>query len=173
MGANPSAARFVMFPKPPVKSYATQNYYYLNAFKFIAEGGKETFVRYIVKADEGVQTYEQAEAEAKGPNYLSEEILERVKAGPIGFKLYAQIAEDGDVTDDITNEWPEDRKQVLLGTVKIDAALDDSHGQQKHDIFDPIPRVEGIEPSDDPILEFRAALYLISGRERRAAEYQK
>jgi catalase len=30
--------------------------------------------------------------------------------------------------------------------------------------------VQGIEPSDDPLLEFRAAVYLISGRQRRAAE---
>jgi catalase len=35
--------------------------------------------------------------------------------------------------------------------------------------MDPIPRVDGIEPSADPILEFRAALYLLGGRERRAA----
>ena len=37
-------------------------------------------------------------------------------------------------------------------------------------IFDPIPRVAGIEPSDDPLLELRAAVYLISGRRRRKAE---
>jgi catalase len=36
-------------------------------------------------------------------------------------------------------------------------------------IFDPIPRVEGIDPSDDPLFEVRAALYLLSGRRRRSA----
>jgi catalase len=36
-------------------------------------------------------------------------------------------------------------------------------------IFDPIPRVEGIEPSDDPLFELRAAIYLMSGRRRRQA----
>jgi catalase len=29
--------------------------------------------------------------------------------------------------------------------------------------------VDGIEPSDDPLLELRAAIYLISGRRRRQA----
>jgi len=169
LGSNPAAARFVMAPKPPVKSYATQDYFMLNAFKFIAADGKETYVRYVVKADEGVQTLEQSEAEAKGANYLTEEIVDRVKSGPIGFKLFVQIAEEGDQTNDITVEWPEERKLVELGSLKIDGVLENSLSQQKHDIFDPIPRVEGIEPSDDPILEFRAALYLISGRERRAA----
>ena len=36
-------------------------------------------------------------------------------------------------------------------------------------IFDPIPRVDGIEPSNDPLFELRAAIYLLSGRRRRAA----
>ncbi len=36
-------------------------------------------------------------------------------------------------------------------------------------IFDPIPRVDGIDPSADPIIAVRAALYLLSGRRRRAA----
>jgi hypothetical protein len=45
----------------------------------------------------------------------------------------------------------------------------DDAAQQKHIIFDPIPRLAGIEPSDDPLLDLRAAVYLISGRKRRAA----
>jgi catalase len=36
-------------------------------------------------------------------------------------------------------------------------------------IFDPIPRVDGIAPSNDPLLELRAAIYLLSGRRRRQA----
>jgi catalase len=46
--------------------------------------------------------------------------------------------------------------------------LDEAH-EQKQTIFDPIPRVDGIEPSDDPLLELRAAVYLMSGRRRRSA----
>jgi catalase len=45
----------------------------------------------------------------------------------------------------------------------------DNAAEQKQIIFDPIPRVEGIEASADPLLELRAAIYLISGRRRRAA----
>jgi catalase len=169
LGSHPAALRFVMAPKPPVKSFGTQNFFMLNAFKFIAPDGKETFVRYRVIPDDGVQTLEQSEAEAKGPNYLFEELKEMVKNRPIGFKLLVQIAEDGDTTDNITVEWPDERKLVELGSLKIESVLEDSLSQQKHDIFDPIPRVDGIEPSTDPILEFRAGLYLISGRERRGA----
>ena len=47
-------------------------------------------------------------------------------------------------------------------TIELDQVMPDSVAQQKHIIFDPIPRVDGIEPSDDPLLELRAAIYLLS-----------
>jgi catalase len=40
------------------------------------------------------------------------------------------------------------------------------HGQI---IFDPIPRVDSIEPSGDPLLDPRASVYLAGGHRRRAA----
>jgi catalase len=80
-----------------------------------------------------------------------------------------QIANDGDVVDDATIHWPEDRKVLELGTLTLTAPVADTAREQKQIIFDPIPRVDGIEPSDDPLLELRAAIYLISGRRRRSA----
>jgi catalase len=56
---------------------------------------------------------------------------------------------------------PNDEKLIAL-----------SEEEQKHIIFDPIPRLDGIEPSDDPLLELRAAVYLISGRRRLTAPEQ-
>lgn len=68
--------------------------------------------------------------------------------------------------------WPEDRQVLELGTVQIEETLgeEESLVQQKHIIFDPIPRIEGVEPSDDPLLEVRANVYLISGQQRRSAQ---
>jgi catalase len=36
-------------------------------------------------------------------------------------------------------------------------------------IFDPIPRIDVVEPSDDSLLELCAAVYLLSGRRGRHA----
>jgi catalase len=36
-------------------------------------------------------------------------------------------------------------------------------------IFDPVPRVDGIDPVGDPLTEVRSQIYLVSGRRRRAA----
>ena len=52
--------------------------------------------------------------------------------------------------------------------VFTEPVLDEAH-EQKQIIFDPIPRVDGIDASDDPLLELRAAVYLLSGRRRRVA----
>jgi catalase len=73
------------------------------------------------------------------------------------------------VVDDATIHWPEDRPEVELGTLQLTDTVADDAAQQKQLIWDPIPRVDGIEPSNDPLLELRAAVYLISGRRRRAA----
>lgn len=54
-------------------------------------------------------------------------------------------------------------------TIEKTLSEEESLVQQKRIIFDPIPRIEGVEPSDDPLLEIRANVYLISGQQRRSA----
>jgi catalase len=173
LGATPSALAFVQAPKPAPISYGTQEYFSVTAFKLIDSAGKATFIRYHVVPELGVQTLSAEEVAAKDSEYLHTDIKSRVEAGPVSFKILAQVAEDGDVTDDATIHWPESRKVVELGTVKIEGVLgdnaEDNAKEQKNIIFDPIPRIEGVEPSDDPLLEMRAALYLWSGKQRRAA----
>jgi catalase len=73
------------------------------------------------------------------------------------------------VVDDATIAWPADRAVAQLGTLELTAPVADDAAEQKHNIFDPVPRLAGIEPSDDPLLELRAAIYLLSGRKRRTA----
>jgi catalase len=47
--------------------------------------------------------------------------------------------------------------------------VDDKEPERRKIIFDPIPRVDGIDTSGDPLSEVRAEIYLLSGRRRRAA----
>lgn len=169
LGSHAHTLEFVTAPKPFPVSFGTEGYFGLNAFKFIAEDGKETFVRYEFVPVAGLSHLSDEEAKGKGADYLREEIKERVGKGAVGIKLLVQVAEEGDEVNDITVHWPAERQKVELGTIWLDAVDGEGLVTQKKTIFDPIPRVEGIEASDDPILEFRAALYLISGRERRAA----
>jgi catalase len=170
LGSNHSALAFVQDPKPAPASFATEKYFGVNAIKFVSADGKATFVRYRITPDVGESHLSEDEAKARDPAYLHNEIQTRIIDGPVFFTLAAQVAEEGDPTNDATKHWPQERKIVELGAIKIDKVLEDNDEKQRTTIFDPVPRVEGVEPSDDPLLDMRASVYLQSGRIRRAAK---
>jgi catalase len=170
LAAHPAALRFVQTPKPFPSSLARDTYFGVTAFHFTNAQGESRFGRYRIVPEAGNDYLNDEHVSRLRENYHYEELEHRVKQTPIRFKILVQVAAPGDVTDDATIHWPEDRELVELGTLELTGLLDDSLAQQKHIIFDPIPRVDGIEPSADPLLELRAAIYLLSGRERRAAK---
>ena len=170
LGSHPAALRFVQTPKPFPSSLARDTYFGVTAFRFTNARGESHFGRYRIISEAGNAYLSGNDVAKLGADYHYEELAHRVKQSPIRFKVLVQVAAPGDVTDDATVHWPEDRELVELGTIELTSVLDDSLVQQKHIIFDPIPRVDGIEPSADPLLELRAAIYLLSGRERRAAK---
>jgi len=169
LGSHPAALAFVQTPKPAPVSFATESYFGVTAMRFTNGEGVSRFGRYRIIPEAGNAHLDDAATKAKEANYLFDEIAQRVGKGPVRFKLLAQVAKDGDVVDDATVHWPEDRQLVELGRIELTAAVADDARAQKQIIFDPIPRVDGIEASADPLLEVRAAVYLISGRRRRAA----
>jgi catalase len=88
---------------------------------------------------------------------------------PVRFRVLVQLAEDGDVTDDSTVRWPEGHQLITFGEISLRAVAPNNAGEQQQIIFDPIPRVDGIEASADPLFEPRANIYLMSGRRRLEA----
>ena len=170
LGSHPKALAFVQTPKPAPSSFARESYFGVTAMKFTNAEGVSRFGRYRIVPEAGNDHLDDAAVAAKGPNYLFDELGGRIIGnGKIAFRLLVQVAEEGDVVDDATIHWPEERKLVELGTIVLTEPVAESDHEQKHIIFDPIPRVDGIEPSDDPLLELRAAVYLLSGRRRRSA----
>jgi catalase len=116
---------------------------------------------------------DDATASQRDANFLFDEIKQRVGLAAVRFRLMLQLAEAGDVVDDATEPWPASRRLAELGKISLTAPMTADAEEQRHIIFDPIPRVDGIEPSADPLLELRAAVYLLSGRRRRHAEEGK
>ena len=169
LGANPAALAFVQAPKPAPSSFAREAFYGLNALKFVNADGKATYFRYRILPAAGEDHLDEATTKEKGPDFLYEELQKRVAEETVSFRVMAQLAEEGDEVNDATVHWPESRSLVELGTLKVGKVLPENAKEQKRIIYDPIPRVKGIETSDDPLLEMRAAVYLISGKERRAA----
>ena len=169
LGSHPAALAFVQAPKPSPSSFAKETYFGVTAMRFINKEGAGRYGRYRIVPDAGVEHLDPEVTKDKGPNFLFDELTERIAAGPISFQIFAQLANDGDEVNDATVHWPEDRPLARLGQIVLTAPVANDEQDQKKIIFDPIPRVDGIEPSDDPLLELRAAVYLISGRRRRGA----
>jgi catalase len=169
LGSHPAALAFVQTPKPFPSSLARESYYGVTAFAFTNAEGHTSFGRYRILPELGNDFLTDDQVAPLNENYLYDELAERIAKELVRFRIVVQVADAGDTVDDATIHWPESRKLVELGTVELNQVVSDTLAQQKHIIFDPIPRVDGIEPSADPLLELRAAVYLLSGRRRRAA----
>jgi catalase len=137
--------------------------------RFTNKDGVSRYGRYRILPEAGNEHLDEATVKTKDANYLFHELTERLAKGPISFQILVQMANDTDIVDDATVHWPEERPLLNLGRIVLTAPVAENAREQKKIIFDPIPRVDGIEPSDDPLLELRAAIYLLSGRRRRKA----
>jgi catalase len=172
LGTHPAALAFVQAPKPIPTSFAKESFFAVSAFKFTNSSGVSQYGRYRILPVAGNEYLDDASAAAKTPNFLFDELKERVAKGPVKYHIVIQLAKDGDITDDATVRWPGDRPQLTLGEISLTAVAPDNPTEQQRLIFDPIPRVDGIEASADPLFEPRANVYLLSGRRRRAAQQQ-
>jgi catalase len=170
LGTHPAALAFVQAPKPFPSSLARESFFGVTAFAFTNADGETRYGRYRIVPVEGNDYLSDEQVAGIGANYHYDELAERVAKEPVAFRIVVQVAEPGDTVDDATVHWPESRELVEFGRLELTNVITDSVAQQKHIIFDPIPRVDGIEASADPLLELRAAVYLLSGRRRRAAE---
>jgi catalase len=161
LGAHPIATTFLTTQKPPPVSYATLSYFGVNAFQYTAADGRRSFVRYRFFPRAGEAFVPAAELTAKSPNYLQEELPRRLMTGPVIFDWQAQIAETGDVIGDPSVAWPDSRRLVNLGTVRIDRIAPDQAVIGKATMFRPLNVPDGIEPAD-PMLGVRQAAYPLS-----------
>lgn len=163
---HPNAVPFVTQQNPPPESLATTTYFGVNAFAFVDASGKKTVVRYRFVPQGGEKYLDASTAASKGPNYLMEEIAERVAKAPVMFDWFAQIAQPSDKADDPSTPWPEDRELVKLGTLTITGIAADQEGLSRSLLFLPNNVPDGIEPVD-PMIEVRSAAYPISFGERQ------
>lgn len=143
----------------PPESYATCRYYAIHAYRWLDAEGGERWVRYRWEPAEPVKSLSSGEAKKRGRDYLQDDIRERADGGAVRFTLVVQIAGEGDDPHDPTSNWPDDRETVEAGTLELTGL--DTEREQGDDVlvFDPTRVVDGIELSDDPILNYRPRAY--------------
>jgi catalase len=139
------------------ESYMNLRYYGVHAFRWVAADGSARFVRYEWVPLDGDRRLGLKEARARGRDFLQQELRERLTRGTARFTLELQIAGPGDPVDDPSKRWPPERERADAGTleiVEVDEATD-----QNSLVFDPARVSDGIELSNDPVLQFRPQAY--------------
>lgn len=146
-------------------SFAARRYYPFHAFKWVDAEGGERFVRYTWLPTVDEPEIPKAEAKRRGPDYLFDDLAERLGREPLRMQLEVQIAGEGDDVDDPSSIWPTERERVTVGTLEISAIDRDADDSI---VMDPVRLVDGIEVSGDPVLLYRPPVYDLSHRRRTA-----
>ncbi|MBR0816751.1 catalase family peroxidase [Bradyrhizobium liaoningense] len=170
--ANPEFSPFAAWAKaaPWTGSYAEEPYNSLNSFVFTDAGGGEHAVRWSLLPAAQPIPVSQADLEKRGPDYLEQEITERVRtAGPLRWTMVTTVADPRDPTADPSKAWPENRRKVQVGTLIVQRIEPERDGPCRDINFDPTVLPQGIRVSDDPFPAARSSVYRKS-YDLRAAE---
>jgi catalase len=153
----------------PPASYAQCTYNSLHAFALVDSAGRRRFVRYRWVPEEGEAELDDAEALARPPDYLIQEMGERLARQLVVFHLVLRLADPGDDVNDPTVAWPEgEREEIRAGRLEVTALCDTRERDGDVLVFDPSRVPDGIELSDDPILHARPPAYSVSVARRTA-----
>src|SRR5258708_9607879 len=87
VGSHPKALGFVQAVTPLPASVVKENYFGITAMKFTNKDGVSRYGRYTIVPEAGEGHLDAATAAGKGPDYLFNELNERLAKGPIKFKI--------------------------------------------------------------------------------------
>ena len=168
LATHPNAKRFVEAAKPIPTSFAREAFFAVTSFKFTNASGVSRHGRFRIRPEAGTEYLSDEVAATKSANFLFDEIDQRLSKEPVRLGVFVQMAERGDDVADASTTWPDSRTEIPFGTIVLTERVDDQVPERRKIIFDPLPRVDGIDSSGDPLTEVRADIYLLSGRRRRA-----
>lgn len=153
-----------------IRSYAACRYNSLNAFAWV-KGDARRFVRYSwlpELPEESLRWWQRAwwKAPRRNPDYLREELKERLERWPVRFRLEVQIAAGKDRVHDPSAKWRK-RERIDVGQVVLtDVGIWDAFGAGPLR-FEPTAVTDGIElPEGDTLMQLRKHVYEQSAKRR-------
>jgi catalase len=155
-----AAAMAILKQHPPTPGFADSVFSGLNTFYFVSASGVRTPVRW------SLVPLQHALPPSSGPDALFDPLVRQLRAGPLHWRLLLTVGTRDDPTNDATLPWPADRRTVDAGLLTLDSVDTEAKGNARDINFDPLVLPPGIEPSDDPLLSARSAVYAASYRRR-------
>jgi catalase len=172
LGAHPETLAFIGWVKghPRTESWTEDRFNSLNSFVFIDASGAKHAVRWSLLPAAQPVTLSPDDLAKRDPNFLEQDIVQRVAASPQHWELVAIVADPGDPTADPTKPWPSTRRTLDLGTLTASRIEPEVDGPRRDINFDPSVLPSGIATSDDPFPSARSAAYRVSFDKRTAEE---
>ncbi|MGC2399619.1 MAG: catalase family peroxidase [Acidobacteriaceae bacterium] len=172
IAAHPEFLAFAGWAKsaPWTASYAEERYNSLNSFLFVDGAGVSHPVRWSLVPEAQPVSITPEELAKRGPDFLEQEITQRVAAAPQRWQIVITVANPGDPTADPNKAWPADRRTVDVGTLSVQQVEPERDGPCRDINFDPTVLPAGITTSDDPFPAARSAAYSRSYNSRTAEE---
>lgn len=155
--------------QPVPASFGSVNYWGIHGFGFVNAQGAKQSGKWVFEPVGGTQGLTDDEAKAKGPNFLIDDLRQRVTAGNVAFNFMLQLAQPGDRIDSAVTPLPDDRRKINLGRLVVKSVAADAAGECLTITFNPMVLPKGVEPGADPMLSARAAPYVV-GLSRRLTE---
>lgn len=159
--AHPEFARFGDWAKsaPWTSSYAEERFNSINSFVFVDGSGAEHVVRWSLLPAAQPVAISPDELEKRGPDFLEQEITQRVASAPQRWTMVVTVANPGDPTADPSEAWPANRRTIEVGTLLAQQVQAERDGPCRDINFDPSVLPSGMRTSDDPFPAARSAAY--------------
>lgn len=164
----PEARKFLERARqaPSPGSFAGATFYGINAFYLVSAQGQRVPVRWFMQAREPFTTLTEEQRKTVSPDFLFEDLQRKLADTPLYWDLILQVAQPGDPVDDPSQPWPDDRQQIVAGSLQVTRVSEQTSGACRDINFDPTILPTGIEVSNDPILNARSAAYSHSFNKR-------
>lgn len=125
----------------------------------MAADGSVRYMRWVMRPHAEFSEITAEEREQAEDDFLSRNLEASLAEGPVRFDMVMSLAEPGDPVNDPSQPWPEDRPQVVAGTLEVTALEGQAQGPCRDINFDPTIVPTGIVLSDDPVLAARSGVY--------------
>jgi catalase len=172
LARHPETVRAVQIIKgaAPSAGFGDSTFNGLNAFRFIDFAGVSTPVRWSLVPLQPVRPVDAQAPKRDDPSYLFDTLAAELRRGPLQWQLVILVGKPDDPTNDASQPWPDDRERITAGVLTLDHADTAGAGACRDLNFDPLVLPTGIEPSDDPLLSARSAVYSQSFTRRAAGK---
>jgi catalase len=159
--AHPEFAKFGDWAKnaPWTGSYAEERFNSINSFIFVDSSGTDHVVRWSLLPAAQPVALSPEELAKRGPDFLEQEIAQRVADAPQRWTMVVTVANPGDPTADPSEPWPADRRTIEVGTLIAQHVQAEPDGPCRDINFDPTVLPSGMRTSDDPFPAARSAVY--------------